>query len=62
MKTRKRQPKRPTAGRTAGNELGDLVQRLFFAEEVDPDLIDNPVVRFVLDSIRSTPLPKEPLE
>jgi hypothetical protein len=52
----KRQP-----GQHAEPPLNELVQRLFFAEEVDPELVDNPVVLFVLDSIRSAPLPKDPL-
>ena len=39
-----------------------LVQQLFFAEEVPAEQIDeNPVVAYVLNQIRSAPVPADPL-
>ena len=61
MKKKKRHTKHPPV-RHGRARPAVLVQQLFFAEEVDPDLVGtSPVIAHVLASIRSTPVPAEPL-
>jgi hypothetical protein len=61
MKKTTRPAKRQT-GPQAKPQLTDLVQQLFFAEETPPEEVDeNPVVAYVLNQIRSAPVPADPL-
>jgi hypothetical protein len=41
--------------------LETQVQMMFLADLVHPDVIDNPVVMYILADIRSRPIPDDPL-